>query len=146
MNSNPFSKVIFSRFKKAINDSKATNYDAAEVGLNAVEAPVILIAGGEPKEGDDQGWMQVIKQKAAVVLLIGVAAEQFAAQLQAVGFEPIEIVETMARAIPRSAQLAQQHEAKVVLLSPACASFDQYRSFEERGDDFRQLCLQHFKD
>jgi UDP-N-acetylmuramoylalanine--D-glutamate ligase len=127
---------------KYINDSKATNYDAAEVGLNAVEAPVILIAGGDPKEGDDQGWMNVIKQKAAAVLLIGVAAEQFAEQLRAVGFEQFEIVETMARAVPRSAELAKQNGAKVVLLSPACASFDQYRSFEERGDNFRQLCLQ----
>jgi UDP-N-acetylmuramoylalanine--D-glutamate ligase len=128
---------------KYINDSKATNYDAAEVGLNAVEAPTILIAGGEPKEGDDQGWMKVIQQKTAAVLLIGAAAEQFAQRLKEVGFSQFEVVETMARAVPRSAELAQQHRAKVVLLSPACASFDQYRSFEERGDNFRQLCLEH---
>jgi UDP-N-acetylmuramoylalanine--D-glutamate ligase len=130
---------------KYINDSKATNYDAAEVGLNAVAAPVILIAGGDPKEGDDQGWMKVIHQKVAVVLLIGAAAEQFAQRLTDIGFTQFEIVETMARAVPRSAELAQQHGAKVVLLSPACASFDQYRSFEERGENFRQLCLQHLK-
>jgi UDP-N-acetylmuramoylalanine--D-glutamate ligase len=129
---------------KYINDSKATNYDAAEVGLNSVAAPVILIAGGEPKEGDDLGWIKVIKQKAAAVLLIGAAADQFAQRFKDVGFEQFEVVETMARAIPRSAELAQQHHAKVVLLSPACASFDQYRSFEHRGEDFRELCRQHF--
>jgi UDP-N-acetylmuramoylalanine--D-glutamate ligase len=129
---------------KYINDSKATNYDAAEVGLNAVQSPAILIAGGEPKEGDDLGWLKVIKQKAAAVLLIGEAAEQFAYRLKEVGFEQFEIVETMARAIPRSAELAQKYGAKVVLLSPACASFDQYRSFEHRGDDFRDLCHKHF--
>jgi UDP-N-acetylmuramoylalanine--D-glutamate ligase len=130
---------------KYINDSKATNYDAAEVGLNAVEAPVILIAGGDPKEGEDQGWIEVIQQKAAAVLLIGAAAEQFAHRLKDVGFSQFEIVGTMERAVPRSTELAQQYGSKVVLLSPACASFDQYRSFEERGDDFRQLCLQHLK-
>ncbi len=124
-----------------INDSKATNYDAADVGLTAVDAPVILIAGGEPKEGDDASWLANIQNKAAAVLLIGEAALQFGQRLQAVGFDRYEIVETMAKAVELSAELAAKYQAKVVLLSPACASFDQYRSFEERGDNFRQLCL-----
>ena len=92
------------------------------------------------KEGDDLAWLDTIKQKAAVVLLIGDAATQFADRLTAVGYTNFEIVETMANAVVRSIELAKQHQAKVVLLSPACASFDQYNSFEERGDDFRQLC------
>ncbi len=123
-----------------INDSKATNYDAADVGLTAVKAPTILIAGGEAKEGDDSAWLDTIKQKAAAVLLIGNAGVQFAERLTAVGYTNYEIVETMANAVMRSIELAKQHQAKVVLLSPACASFDQYNSFEHRGDDFRQLC------
>jgi UDP-N-acetylmuramoylalanine--D-glutamate ligase len=123
-----------------INDSKATNYDAADVGLTAVKAPAILIAGGAAKEGDDGVWLDTIKQKAAAVLLIGDAATQFADRLKSVGYTNYEIVETMANAVVRSIKLAKQHQAKVVLLSPACASFDQYTSFEERGDDFRQLC------
>jgi UDP-N-acetylmuramoylalanine--D-glutamate ligase len=123
-----------------INDSKATNYDAADVGLTAVKAPVILIAGGEAKAGDDLAWLETIKQKAAAVLLIGNAGTQFADRLKSVGYPNFEIVETMANAVTRSSQLAKQHQAKVVLLSPACASFDQYTSFEHRGDDFRQLC------
>jgi UDP-N-acetylmuramoylalanine--D-glutamate ligase len=123
-----------------INDSKATNYDAADVGLAAVKAPVILIAGGEAKEGDDLAWLNTIKQKAAAVLLIGAAANQFADRLQSVGYTNFEIVETMANAVTRSSELSKQHQAKVVLLSPACASFDRYTSFEHRGDDFRQLC------
>jgi UDP-N-acetylmuramoylalanine--D-glutamate ligase len=129
---------------KYINDSKATNYDAADVGLGSVAAPTILIAGGEPKEGEDNPWLATIKTKAAAVLLIGEAAPQFAQRLQAVGFQQYEIVETMSRAVPRAAELAAQHQAKVVLLSPACASFDQYQSFEARGEDFRRLCQQHF--
>lgn len=125
-----------------INDSKATNYDAAEVGLSSVAAPAILIAGGEAKQGDDRGWVQQIQAKAAAVLLIGDAAPTFAQRLQAVNYSGCEIVETMDKAVPRAAALAKQLGAKVVLLSPACASFDQYQNFEQRGDRFRQLCLE----
>ncbi|MGK7900592.1 MAG: UDP-N-acetylmuramoyl-L-alanine--D-glutamate ligase [Hormoscilla sp.] len=125
-----------------INDSKATNYDAAQVGLSSVNSPAILIAGGQAKEGDDLLWMQTIKGKAAAVLLIGDAAEQFAKRLQQVGYESYEIVETLEKAVPKAVELAKQCRAKVVLLSPACASFDQYRNFEERGEHFRQLCQQ----
>jgi UDP-N-acetylmuramoylalanine--D-glutamate ligase len=122
-----------------INDSKATNYDAAEVGLLSVASPAILIAGGEAKEGDDQAWIAQIKAKAAFVLLIGDAAPLFSQRLQENGYSNWEDVGTMAKAIDRARELAKEKAAKVVLLSPACASFDQYRSFEHRGDDFRQL-------
>ncbi|MFQ4147025.1 UDP-N-acetylmuramoyl-L-alanine--D-glutamate ligase [Chlorogloeopsis sp. ULAP02] len=125
-----------------INDSKATNYDAAEVGLASVKSPVILIAGGEAKAGEDTGWMAQIKAKAAAVLLIGDAAPTFAQRLQELGYGNYEIVETMDKAVPRAAELAQKYQASVVLLSPACASFDQYANFEQRGDRFRQLCLE----
>lgn len=126
-----------------INDSKATNYDAAQVGLSSVQAPAILIAGGEPKEGDDRAWLQTIQTKAAAVLLIGEAADAFSQQLDRVGFTQAEIVETLERAIPRAAELARKHEARTVLLSPACASFDRYANFEQRGDRFRQLCQEY---
>ncbi len=125
-----------------INDSKATNYDAAEVGLTSVKSPAILIAGGEAKAGDDTGWLAKIQTQAAAVLLIGAAAPAFAQRLQAVGYGNYEIVETMEKAVPKSAELAKQYQASVVLLSPACASFDQYPNFEVRGDRFRQLCLE----
>ena len=127
-----------------INDSKATNYDAAEVGLRSVAAPAVLIAGGEAKEGDDTAWLQCIQARAATVLLIGTAAPQFAQRLEAAGCRNYEIVETMDRAVERSAELAPALGATVVLLSPACASFDQYPNFEQRGDHFRQLCHQRF--
>lgn len=125
-----------------INDSKATNYDAAQVGLASVAAPVILIAGGEAKEGDDTGWLQTIEAKVAQVLLIGDAADAFAKRLEQVGNERYEIVYGMEQAVIRGAELAEELEAQVVLLSPACASFDQYQNFEQRGDHFRQLCLE----
>lgn len=125
-----------------INDSKATNYDAAQVGLSSVDAPVILIAGGEAKEGDDTAWIATIQQKAAAVLLIGEAASQFATKLEASGYQSYENVETMEKAVARGKELAAQKRAKVVLLSPACASFDQYSSFEHRGEHFRVLAQQ----
>ncbi|MCE2717739.1 MAG: UDP-N-acetylmuramoyl-L-alanine--D-glutamate ligase [Dolichospermum sp.] len=123
-----------------INDSKATNYDAAEVGLASVQSPTILIAGGEAKAGDDTAWLAQIQAKAAAVLLIGNAALAFSKRLQEVGYSNYHIVETMENAVSLSGELAKKHQASVVLLSPACASFDQYPNFEMRGEDFRQLC------
>jgi len=122
-----------------INDSKATNYDAAEVGLAAMTQPTILIAGGAPKEGDDSAWIAQIQRQASAVLLIGDAAPQFAQRMGASGVSQLEVLPSLTEAVPRAAQLAQTLGAKVVLLSPACASFDQYANFEQRGEDFRQL-------
>ncbi len=124
-----------------INDSKATNYDAAQVGLTAVAMPTILIAGGEAKTGDDTSWLAAIQSHAVAVLLIGSAAPSFAQRLAAVGYTNYEIVETMDNAVTRALALAPQLGATIVLLSPACASFDQYDNFEQRGDHFRKLCL-----
>jgi UDP-N-acetylmuramoylalanine--D-glutamate ligase len=123
-----------------INDSKATNYDAAEVGLRSVAGPVILIAGGEPKQGEDGPWLARIQERAAMVLLIGQAAPQFADRLASLGYSAVERVETLERAVSRAGELAPSLGARVVLFSPACASFDQYPNFEARGDHFRQLC------
>jgi UDP-N-acetylmuramoylalanine--D-glutamate ligase len=126
-----------------INDSKATNYDAAEVGLASVQSPAILIAGGEAKAGDDTAWLAQIQAKAAAVLLIGKAAPAFAQRLQDMGYSNYYIVEIMENAVSLSAELAKKYQASVVLLSPACASFDQYPNFEMRGEDFRQLCQKY---
>ncbi|WP_448560775.1 UDP-N-acetylmuramoyl-L-alanine--D-glutamate ligase [Trichothermofontia sp.] len=123
-----------------INDSKATNYDAALVGVTAIPAPVILIAGGEPKQGEDDAWLQAIRARATKVLLIGEAAIPFAQRLDQVGYGDYEIVETLTQAVPRAAELAQTLNVSKVLFSPACASFDQYQNFEQRGDHFRHLC------
>ena len=126
-----------------INDSKATNYDAAEVGLRSVNGPTVLIAGGAPKDGDDTAWIEQIKQKAAAVLLVGDAAESFAKRLEEARYQAYEIVETIDRAVARSADITKEQSIKTVLLSPACASFDQYANFEVRGDDFRQVCTKY---
>ena len=125
-----------------INDSKATNYDAAEVGLASVKSPAILIAGGAVKAGNDKPWIEKIKEKAFSVLLIGDAAPIFAKRFEEEGYSNYEDMGTMEKAVARGLELAKKHDASVVLLSPACASFDQYANFEVRGDDFRKWCLE----
>ncbi|NJK99025.1 MAG: UDP-N-acetylmuramoyl-L-alanine--D-glutamate ligase [Spirulinaceae cyanobacterium SM2_1_0] len=129
-----------------VNDSKATNYDAAQVGLAAVPPGAILIAGGEAKAGDDRQWLATIRQRAAAVMLIGAAAPTFAQALDRAGYSDWEILETLDEAVPRSLTRAHELGAKTVLFSPACASFDQYQSFEQRGEHFRRLCRQLASD
>jgi len=74
--------------------------------------------------------------------MIGLGSLKLRQKSQSAGYQDYECVETMDRAVQRAAELGTAKAAKVVLLSPACASFDQYQSFEHRGDHFRQLCLQ----
>ncbi|MCT0218157.1 UDP-N-acetylmuramoyl-L-alanine--D-glutamate ligase [Synechococcus sp. CS-1329] len=122
------------------NDSKATNYDAAEVGLTAVEGPVVVLAGGEIKQGDPGAWLGALKRQAAAVVLFGAARQAFADLLNGSGYGgAVQLVEGQAEAVPLARQLAHRHGCPTVLLSPACASFDQYKDFEARGDHFRAL-------
>ncbi|MGB7287172.1 MAG: UDP-N-acetylmuramoyl-L-alanine--D-glutamate ligase [Salaquimonas sp.] len=122
-----------------VNDSKGTNADAAAKALSSFER-IYWIAGGLPKEGGIESLRQYFP-KIAKAYLIGEAAPEFAATLSAnVSFE---ISETMDRAVIQAAKDAAQdsHDQPVVLLSPACASFDQYKNFEVRGDAFRNLVI-----
>jgi UDP-N-acetylmuramoylalanine--D-glutamate ligase len=120
-----------------VNDSKATNADSAAQAL-ACFSDVFWIAGGKPKTGGIES-LRSFFPRIRKAYLIGEAAEQFAATL---GAEvPHEIVGTLEKAVSAAARDAAESSAAepVVLLSPACASFDQYRNFEVRGDAFRTL-------
>ena len=122
------------------NDSKATNYDAAEVALQALDGPLVVLAGGESKRGDASGWIAGLQRKAAAVVLYGAAREEFSALLRNGGYGgSVQQVEGLAEAVPLARQLAAAAGCSGVLLSPACASFDQYSDFEARGEHFRQL-------
>ena len=124
------------------NDSKATNYDAAEVALRALDGPLVVLAGGQSKQGDAAGWIAQLRRQAAAVILYGAARQEFAALLVAGGYGGrVESVEGLDQAVPLARQLAAQGACPAVLLSPACASFDQYSDFEARGDHFRRLVL-----
>ena len=119
-----------------IDDSKGTNVDATLKSLEGRPAKsVLLILGGRDKHGDFGKLAAPIERVARAVLTIGEAAPVIEEALG--GAAPIERVETMDRAVARAAELAQPGDT--VLLSPACASFDQYRNFEERGEHFASL-------
>ncbi len=122
------------------NDSKATNYDAAEVALHALEGPLVVLAGGESKRGNPAGWLSALQHKAAAVVLYGAAQSEFQQLLREAGFPGVvQCCAGLAEGVPLAAQLATTLHCSAVLLSPACASFDQYSDFESRGDHFRQL-------
>jgi UDP-N-acetylmuramoylalanine--D-glutamate ligase len=123
-----------------INDSKATNYDAAAVALKAVAGPLVVLAGGQAKTGDASGWLRELQRQAAAVVLFGEAKAAFTELLTEGGFSGTVVhAEELGGAVSLARDLAQRLECRGVLLSPACASFDQYSSFEARGDHFRQL-------
>jgi UDP-N-acetylmuramoylalanine--D-glutamate ligase len=133
------------RFHQGItwfNDSKATNYDAAEVALRALDGPLVVLAGGQSKQGDAAGWIAQLHRQAAAVILYGAARQEFTGLLAAGGYSGrVESVEGLDQAVPLARQLAAEGACPAVLLSPACASFDQYSDFEARGHHFRRLVL-----
>jgi UDP-N-acetylmuramoylalanine--D-glutamate ligase len=124
------------------NDSKATNYDATAVALKALAGPLVVLAGGQAKLGDGAPWVRALSRQAAAVLVYGAAREAFTELLNK-GEYPgrVEGCDGLAQAVPLAAQLARELGCRAVLLSPACASFDQYTDFEQRGDHFRQLVM-----
>jgi UDP-N-acetylmuramoylalanine--D-glutamate ligase len=119
-----------------INDSKATNADAAERALQCYDR-VIWIAGGQAKAGGIER-LRPLFPRIAHALLIGRDAPLLAATLTDAGV-PHSIPGTLDAAVPEARRLARALDAPVVLLSPACASFDQFAGFEQRGDRFAQL-------
>ena len=120
-----------------VNDSKATNTVAARTALRAFDAPLHLILGGSLKgESFDELARDVAERGGVRPLLIGVAADPLAEALDRAGVA-YERAGTLADAVRIAAERAQPGE--IVLLSPACASFDQYGNFRERGEEFRRL-------
>ncbi|MEB3265352.1 MAG: UDP-N-acetylmuramoyl-L-alanine--D-glutamate ligase [Cyanobacteriota bacterium] len=125
------------------NDSKATNFDAAEVALRALDGPLVVLAGGQAKEGDPSAWLDQLARQAAAVVLFGAACEFLTALLQQAGYPGRLLgVAGLEEAVAAADSLAGALGCRAVLLSPACASFDQYRDFEARGHHFRQLVEQ----
>ncbi len=121
-----------------INDSKATNADSTEKALASFERDIYWILGGKPKEGGIAA-LRPFFPRVAKAYLIGSASKEFAETFgSAVAHELSETMDNAVAAATRDAATSSGAEP-VVLLSPACASYDQYKNFEERGDHFRRL-------
>jgi len=128
---------------QVFNDSKATNYDAAAVGLKAMQGPVVVLAGGSTKQGDATGWLEELNRKACAVVLFGAGAEELHGLITGANFTGELTRRTdLTSAVKEAVRSAEALGATSLLLSPACASFDQYRDFEARGDHFKQLIHQ----
>ena len=124
------------------NDSKATNPEASLVAINSFnDSDVVLIAGGRDKNTDLKEFCDAINKHIKTVILIGEAAERFDENLKKNGFNNIIREDTLEKAIDKSIEL----NPDVVLLSPACASFDMYSGYEERGKVFKEYVLSKIK-
>ena len=120
-----------------VNDSKATNTAAARRALTAYDAPLHLILGGSLKgERFDEFAADVARANVVAAYLIGEGAELLATDLGYANV-PFYVSTTLERAVAEAAATAQPGE--IVLLSPACASYDQFKDFERRGEEFRRL-------
>jgi UDP-N-acetylmuramoylalanine--D-glutamate ligase len=120
---------------KFYNDSKATNVDATLKAIEAFEEPLLVILGGKDKGSSYAPLREALARRARRVLVIGAAAEKI---LRELGESlPVEHARTLERAV--RAAWAQAQTGDVILLAPACASFDQFENFEHRGRVFKEL-------
>ncbi len=121
-----------------INDSKATNVDAALVAIDAFDGPQVVLLGGKPKAGDDYGRLRAgLVARAHHVVCFGAAGPRIAEALEEL---PVRLVGPLAAAVTLAHDLADPGDT--VLLAPACSSFDEFDNFEVRGEVFAALVAQ----
>ncbi len=126
---------------KFYDDSKGTNVGAVVMALASFEGPVILILGGRDKGGDYSPLKSLIRAKVKDVIVLGEAKNVIATALE--GIKPLHLVENMKQAVEKSYELGKPGDT--VLLSPACSSFDQYKNYAERGNDFSKWVFHYEK-
>jgi UDP-N-acetylmuramoylalanine--D-glutamate ligase len=120
------------------NDSKATNVDATLKAIEAFPGPLVVILGGKDKGSPYTPLREPLRQRGGMAILIGAAAEKIAADLE--GAVPVAHAGTLDRAVKLAAETARP--GGVVLLAPACSSFDQFENYEHRGREFKRLVAQ----
>mgnify|MGYP005958551293 CR=1 FL=1 len=118
------------------NDSKGTNPDAAIKGIQAMNRPTLLIGGGYDKQSTYEEWIQAFDGKVRFLVLIGDTKEKIAKAARSVGFNDIIMADNLKEAVQICHGKANAGDA--VLLSPACASWDQFKSYEQRGELFKE--------
>ena len=122
------------------NDSKATNFDSSVTGLKSVPSPIILLAGGKQKKGDCINWIKQLKKSTNGIVLFGVSAIELKETILKSSYSgEIIVKESLEDATKASISIAKKTNSQSILLSPACASFDQYKNYEERGNHFKKL-------
>lgn len=119
------------------NDSKGTNTDAAIQGIRAMNRKTLLIGGGYDKQSEYDDWIEAFDGKVKKLVLIGVTAQKIAECARRHGFTDIEFADSLEDAVTICYQNAEAGDA--VLLSPACASWDMFKSYEERGRIFKDI-------
>jgi len=122
---------------KYVNDSKGTNPEATIKALDAYNVPIVLIAGGRNKGGSFNSLAAKVKEKVRVLVVLGESASAIEAAVRAEGFESV----LRATSLPDAVKLAHREarRGEVVLLSPACASWDMFANYEERGNLFKKV-------
>ena len=118
------------------NDSKGTNTDASKKALEAMSRKTVLIAGGYDKGSEYDDWVEAFGDKIKCLVLLGKTRDKIAETARKHGFNNIVMVESLEEAVKVSAENAKSGET--VLLSPACASWDMFKSYEERGRLFKE--------
>lgn len=135
-------KVAVVEGKTFINDSKATTVESLMYALQSFDKPIVLIAGGKDKGSDFSRLNDLIKQNVKAIVLIGTATEKMKKTWQ--GIKPVYLAESMQDAVNKASEIASAGE--VVLLSPACASFDMFSNYEERGNIYKEYVHQLNRD
>ncbi|NTU90411.1 MAG: UDP-N-acetylmuramoyl-L-alanine--D-glutamate ligase [Chlorobiaceae bacterium] len=118
-----------------INDSKATNINAMRQALQAVPQGMVLIAGGRDKGNDYGSVAALVREKVACIVAIGESRQKIADAFE--GIVPVETADTLKEAVDKASKVASP--GSTVLFSPGCSSFDMFRDFEDRGEQFKQL-------
>lgn len=127
-----------------VNDSKGTNTDAATKALLAFEEPLVLIAGGKNKGLDFHDFMKVVRTKVKSLVLLGLAADEMEQAARDEGVQRIIRATTFEDGVEKA--IAEAVPGDVVLLSPACTSWDMFKSYEERGELFKELVRRHYRE
>ena len=128
---------------KYYNDSKGTNVDAALTALRAIEKNIILIAGGDGKGQDFDPLVEGFKGSVKHMVLLGRDGGKIAESCEKAGFKDYSFAADMGECVQKAVAMAQ--DGDTVLLSPACASWDMYTNFEQRGDHFKEM-VERFAD
>jgi UDP-N-acetylmuramoylalanine--D-glutamate ligase len=120
-----------------VNDSKATNVDAVKRALACFDEPVVLIMGGQNKKGDFSGLKSEVRRRVKNLVVMGEAKDEIVAALDGDPQNGIIEAGSLGEAVEKAFGVAEDGET--VLLSPACASFDMFDSYIQRGNRFRQI-------